>query len=173
MIYSREGTTHWDPLAMAIFAIAVRPLIDRLTMAQATQIWFADDSASGGKLQALSDALLRFGPLFGYHVNVSKSWLLVTPENLQEATTFFADTGLKITTGGIRHRVGAPLGDPSFRESFVNVTKKVFNWKNELHHLAEMTHRLLSHTWRSAHSRRDLPADGPICPVLWRTSASC
>ena len=90
VIYSREGTTQGDPLA--IFAIAVRPLIDhdRLTMAQATQIWFADDAASGGKLEALRrwwDALLRFGPLFGYHVNVSKSWLLVKPENLQEATT--------------------------------------------------------------------------------------
>ena len=138
VIYSREGTTQGDPLAMAIFAIAVRPLIDRLTMAQATQIWFADDAASGGKLQALRrwwDALLRFGPLFGYHVNVPKSWLLVKPENLQEATTIFADTGQRITTDGVRH-LGAPLGDLSFKESFV--AEKVRNWKNELHHLAEI-----------------------------------
>ena len=137
-IYSREGTTQGDPLAMAIFAIAVRPLIDRLMMAQETQLWFADDAASGGKLQALRrwwDALLRFGPLFGYHGNVSKSWLLVKPQNLREATTIFADTGLRITTDGVRH-LRAPLGDLSFRESFA--TKKVRNWKNELHHLAEI-----------------------------------
>ena len=140
MIYSREGTTQGDPLAMASFAIAVRPWIDRLMTrtAQATQIWFADDAASGGKLQAERrwwDALLRLGPLFSYHVNVLKSWLLVEPENLQEATTIFADTGLKITTDGIWY-LGAPLSDPSFRESFV--TEKVLNWKNELHHLAEI-----------------------------------
>ena len=107
VIYSCEGTTQGDPLAVAIFAIAVRPLIDRLVMAQATQIWFADDAASGGKLQALRrwwDSLLRFSPLFGYHVNVSKSWMLVKPENLQEATTISVDTGLRITTdSGVRH----------------------------------------------------------------------
>ena len=46
-IYSREGATKGDPLAMAIFAIAIQPLIDRLAArAKATQVWLTDDAAS-------------------------------------------------------------------------------------------------------------------------------
>ena len=138
VIYSREGTTQGDPLAMAIFAIAVRPLIDRLTAAKAIQVWFADDAASGGKLVAIRlwwDMLVRYGPLFGYYVNVSKSWLLVKTAKLQDATTIFAGTGLNVTTSGVQH-LGAPLGDDSFRASFV--AEKVNNWKDELTRLAEI-----------------------------------
>ena len=138
VIYSREGTTQGDPLAMAIFAIAIRPLIDRLAAAKATQVWFADDAASGGKLRVIRmwwDMLVRYGPLFGYYVNAIKSWLLVKTDSLEEATTIFADTGLNITTSGVRH-LGAPLGDAPFSESFV--AERVNKWKEELARLADI-----------------------------------
>ena len=74
-------------------------------------------------------------PLFGYYVNAIKSWLLVKTDSLQEATTIFADTGLNITTSGVRH-LGAPLGDASFSELFV--AERVNKWKEELARLADI-----------------------------------
>ena len=123
---------------MAIFAIAIRPLIDRLAAAKATQVWFADDAASGGKLRVLQmwwDMLVGYGPLFGYYVNPIKSWLLVKTDSLQKATTIFAGTGLNITTSSVRH-FGAPLGDTSFSESFV--AERANKWKGELARLADI-----------------------------------
>ena len=50
---SQEGTTQGDPLAMAIYAISLQPLVQCLKQKEAIQVWFADDSAAGGKLCGL------------------------------------------------------------------------------------------------------------------------
>jgi len=47
-IYSQEGTTQEDLLAMAMYAIAIRPLINHLQSESLKQIWYADDAAAGG-----------------------------------------------------------------------------------------------------------------------------
>ena len=54
-ILSEEGTTHGDPLAMAMYAISTRPLIESLktNAKDVAQVWFADDSAGAGKIRAL------------------------------------------------------------------------------------------------------------------------
>ena len=51
-VISAEGTTQGDPLAMALYGVAVTPLIRtrRVQQEGAKQIRFADDAASGGKL---------------------------------------------------------------------------------------------------------------------------
>ena len=64
-------------MAMAMFAIAVRPLVDRLTINQSIQVWFGDDATNGGKICGLRkwwDLQLKNGPLFGYFPNASKTW---------------------------------------------------------------------------------------------------
>ena len=47
-IYSQEGTTQGDPLAMAMYAIAITPLINSFESESLKQIWYADDAAAGG-----------------------------------------------------------------------------------------------------------------------------
>ena len=49
-IFSQEGTTQGDPLAMAMYTIAITPLINHLKEDDVKQIWYADDAAAGGKL---------------------------------------------------------------------------------------------------------------------------
>ena len=43
----QEGTTQEDPLAMAIYAMAITPLIQPLNLEGTKQVWFADDTTAG------------------------------------------------------------------------------------------------------------------------------
>ena len=91
---------------MAMFAIATRPLIERLSSAKADQIWFADDAAGGGKILNLRnwwDLLVRHGPSYGYDVDASKTWLLAKSDKSAEANRIFSGTGVSITTEGVLH----------------------------------------------------------------------
>ena len=74
-ILSKEGTTQGDPLAMAMYAIGTQPLIHRLD-GIAKQVWYADDSAAGSRLETLRrwwDLLVEVGPLYGDFPNGSKT----------------------------------------------------------------------------------------------------
>ena len=52
-LVSQEETTQGEPLAMAMYGIAVIPLIHRLTKEPVQQVWFADDTAAGAQLTPL------------------------------------------------------------------------------------------------------------------------
>ena len=111
-LYSCEGTTQGDPLAMAMYAIGILPLVDQLNSLPATQVWYADDAAAGGKIEHLHEwwvSLKNKGPSYGYHANPAKTWLIVKKEYLPSATELFAHTGVNITVDGKRH-LGAALG---------------------------------------------------------------
>ena len=65
---------------MAIYAISLQPLVQCLNQKEAKQVWFADDSAAGGKLCGLLqwwEKLSTEGPKFVYHPNPSKTWVVV------------------------------------------------------------------------------------------------
>ena len=53
-LLSQEGTTQGDPLVMAMYAIAISPLIRRLEDEHAKHVWFADDATAGGDLAHLN-----------------------------------------------------------------------------------------------------------------------
>ena len=81
-ISSSEGTTQGDPLAMAMYALAVKPLIDHLQSLCPTvkQVWYADDAtgvATCSELRAWWDTLVALGQDFGYHPNTIKTHLIV------------------------------------------------------------------------------------------------
>ena len=51
-LYSKEGMTQGDPLAMIAYGIGVLPLIRdlRRSHTRVTQPWYADDAGAGGSL---------------------------------------------------------------------------------------------------------------------------
>ena len=88
VLYSREGITQGDPLAMAMFALATVPLINAVATPGTIQAWFADDAASGGVLQRIRewwDCVVAKGPAFGYYPNAGKTYLLVKTGSYDEA----------------------------------------------------------------------------------------
>ena len=135
VLLSEEGTTQGDPLAMAMYGLAVVPLIRKLA-GKAKQAWFADDATGGGKLYQLKwwwDRLNECGPAFGYVPNPVKTWLLVKDSELANAKELFAETGVQITTEG-RRLLGAPVGTTKFCEFYVE--SAVTSWRQELEVLA-------------------------------------
>ena len=118
-IASQEGTTQGDPLAMAMYALGILPLIRAVATQGAKQVWYADDATASGQLTNIRnwwDQLTTDGPSFGYHVNNEKSWLIVKEEHLEQAERTFEGTGIKITSEGKRH-LGSALGISNRRKS--------------------------------------------------------
>ena len=69
-IASAEETSQGDHLAMAMYALGVKPSIESMgSVNEARQVWFADDcTSSGSALQLLHwwQALLTLVPQYGY-----------------------------------------------------------------------------------------------------------
>ena len=134
-ILSMEGTTQGDPLAMAMFALAMVPLVDKAS-GGARQVWYADDASAGGKMEELRawwDKITRFGPEYGYYPNPAKTWLVVKEEHLEAARNTFGSSGIQITTEG-RQYLGAPIGSKEFVE--MALKRKVDAWVTEVEKLA-------------------------------------
>ena len=88
-IPSQEGTTQGDPIAMAIYALRILPLLTSITYQvpdtsdskyKFNQVAFADDITGVGSLKDLKIwwlEITRVGPFIGYFANPLKSWLIV------------------------------------------------------------------------------------------------
>ena len=131
-LLSQEGTTQGDLLAVAMYAIAVNPLIRQLKSDTTKQIWFADDATAGGKLTDLRnwwDILTNVGPDYGYFPNASKTWLIVKEEYEDEAALIFDGIQIIISKEGKKY-LGSAIGTQAFIESYVQqkVTIGLRNW---------------------------------------------
>ena len=139
-ILSREGTTQGDNCASAVYSLSIKPLIDELkSVGEASQAWFADDAAAGGKMTDVKEwgnLLYRIGPSYGYFPKPSKTVVIVKrPEDLAEAEALFKPLGIKVTNDGERH-LGAMVGTQQFRDEYVK--RKVSHWVKDVEDLAEI-----------------------------------
>ena len=137
-ILSTEGTTHDDLLAMAMYALAIVPLIHKLKInaPDVKQVWYADDATgagSCGEVRQWWDNVKPSGPLFGYYPYGAKIHLIVKEKYVSKAKDLFADTEIHITTDGMRH-LGAALGANSFTKAYVS--SKVEGWIAEIMQLS-------------------------------------
>lgn len=164
-VFSSEGTTQGDPLAMSMYALATVPLIHRLS-SSVIQSWYADDATAAGRLQASRewwDNLVEAGPSFGYFPNSVKTWLLVKPNSAEEANAIFEGTNISITTEG-RPILGSPIGTPDYINRYVE--SQVSDWNCELRSL-RLQHPTLM--LPLLHTLMDLSTNGHICVELART----
>ena len=137
-LYSREGTTQGDPLAMAMYGIGILPLIHQLTPMNVKKVWYVDDASAGGKISNLLNwwnAVCNKGPGYGYTVNPKKTWLIVKEEHHSAAVDAFDNTGVQITTKGRTH-LGAPLGSKYFSDKWI--TDKVDGWATTIKKLSKI-----------------------------------
>ena len=142
-LFSEEGTTQGDPLAMPMYAMATIPLINQLgTITDLKQVWYADDATAAGSLHSTRrwwNHLASVGPAFGYLPNASKTWLVTKEEHLDRAKTLFQGTQVNITTNGHPH-LGAALGSKDFIDQFVS--DRVQRWTQELLILSDIAKSL-------------------------------
>ena len=138
-LVSAEGTTQGDPLAMALYALSIQPLITCLqSKSSSKQCWFADDASgigSVGELKKWCDALNLFGPELGYFPNAKKCWIIAKPEKEALVREVFKDTAINVTTEGHKHQLGAVVGSTAFLNEYI--TNKVTSWTEEIAKLAE------------------------------------
>ena len=119
---------------MAMYAIAITPLIHHLNQEGTKQVWFADDATAGGSLKNLKawwDQISELGRGFGYHPNAVKTWLVTKESHLERATEHFNGTGISIIAEGRRH-----LGAHNFTESCVK--QKVAEWITMVERLTDI-----------------------------------
>ena len=136
-IMSKEGVTQGDPMAMAFYAIATIPLIEKLKE-DMLQVWYADDAAGTGKLSPLRtwwDNINSIGPAFGYYPNASKSHILVKEHLKQEAHDIFKGTNLQIITDG-KEYLGGSIGTHQFANEFIS--SRVRDWITNIDTLSEI-----------------------------------
>ena len=148
-LLSCEGTTQGCPLAMAMYALALVPLVNQ-AKSVCKQVWFADDASGCDKLSNLLKwyrLLYTLGPSYGYFVNPAKCVLVVKPHQFEEAMDMFAstkieirsegakDAGTEVSTEGARH-LGAAIGSNAFKNSFVR--SKVNLWIDSIMMLSEI-----------------------------------
>ena len=139
---SQEGTTQGCPLAMAMYALGIIPLIKEaqthVPNKQDFQGWLADDSQAVGRLTALKqwwDVICEKGPRYGYFPKPGKSYLVVKPDKIDEAKKVFQGTGVHVVLDAQRD-LGAVIGI----ESAVNakLRAKVSKWASQVKKLAEI-----------------------------------
>ena len=137
-IFSQEGTTQGDPLAMPWYSVNTSIMIQSLRTSTpgVKQVWLADDSAGGGQIVPLYNwynHLSQDGKKYGYLVNGSKRWLIVTSHVLADEARVFGDE-VNITNEG-RRDLGAVVGSQELKDQYCRV--KVLGWKRELEALYE------------------------------------
>ena len=101
-MYSQEGTTQGDPLAMAMYGLAIKPLIKLLSVDSVTQKWHANDGNAVDNLSNLRTVLdknVSRGKFSCYYVKASKCQLIIKDKKFGEAEKVFEKTGITIKAG--------------------------------------------------------------------------
>jgi hypothetical protein len=100
-LFSKEGVTQDNPLAMSGYGVGILPLICLLKyeFPEVKQPWYADDAGAGGCFSDLCRFfawLQEIGPCYGYFPEPSKSILVVQEHNWTTAKSTFANLDFKV-----------------------------------------------------------------------------
>ena len=105
---------------MAMYGIAILPLITILHNDSLTKKWYADDGSVVRKLKdfrAHFDKLTQLGPRYGYLVNPPKCQLIIKPGGERQESTVFAGTNVEIKQGA--RVLGSIIGSSEASKNFL------------------------------------------------------
>ena len=110
---------------MAMYGIAILPLIDLIQKTNITQKWYADDGKITGSLKdlkAVHEQLKKHGPAFGY--TLTKCNIIAKTEHIKQAQSLF-NKDVKIVD---RHRVlGSVIGSDAACDKFRSHKQSEYN----------------------------------------------
>ena len=101
IIFSSEGTTQGDPLAMVMYAIGILPLIHCLNRTSVHQVWYADNAAALGSCPQYNPGGRSFGVMVLYLDTMQSPlslWLIVKREIEDTACSVFGDIDINVTS---------------------------------------------------------------------------
>ena len=129
ILFSKEGCTQGDPLAMIVYGIGMLPLVEKLQqeIPGMFQPWYADDAGAAGDYESIAtyfNFLMMEGPARGYFPEPTKSILVVQPENVDRAKEALSHLGFSIVTGA--RYLGGHVGTTAKRDDWV--AGKVEGW---------------------------------------------
>ena len=134
LIYSKEGVTQGDPLAMVCYGVDTVPIIDKMANIRGThQQWFADDAGVAGSLENIKiyfNKLCEEGTKMGYYPQEAKS-VFVMGRGMIDGFGFSQDNEERTNEGSFKfvegHRyLGGFIGDKDRRIDYVR--EKIMNW---------------------------------------------
>jgi hypothetical protein len=141
-IFSKEGITQGDPLAMAAYGISLLPLICRLKdeFHSVKQPWYANGAGAGGKFVDIRQYFLwlqEISSSYGYFPEPDKSILIVKDHNNEQAKAYFEDLGFKVVRGS--RYLGGFLGKASAQQTWV--VKQTEKWADAVGELSMVAER--------------------------------
>ncbi|KAL7549341.1 hypothetical protein ACHAWF_012611, partial [Thalassiosira exigua] len=145
ILLSKEGVTQGDPFAMALYGITLCPLAEHLRegFPEVLQPWYADDAAmmaAAAEVACCMVELMRVGPMFGYHPEPDKSWVICPLGSEGAARAAFEAEGLGSVKYSRRWRyVGGFVGSKGMRDRWVE--PKVEEWVKGIEALAKVAVR--------------------------------
>ena len=124
ILLSKEGVTQGDPLAMALYSIALLPLAEILREActEVLQPWYKYDAAM--QVLAVSVAkcfkvLIKYGPQFGYFPEPDKSFAICPLATEAAAKAIFEAEGLPVKFCRCHRYVGGYVGSTAMQDRWV------------------------------------------------------
>ena len=123
-ILSKEGVTQGDPLAMALYGIALLPLAELLReeFPEVLQLWYADDAAMKGaplRVGKCFKLLTEVGPMFGYLPEPEKSFAIFPLASEEGVLDAFRSKGLDIKACRGHRYVGGYVGSLEVRNRWI------------------------------------------------------
>ena len=121
-MHSGEGVPQRNPLAMIAYGIGILPVIKNLKreLPSVTTPWYADIAGALGmfaRIDTYFDFLMHQGPGRGYYPELSKSILILHPENPESRKLFGAHHRFKVCMG--THYLGGYIKDDKSKSDFL------------------------------------------------------
>ena len=123
-ISGEEGLSQGDPLAMALYGVALTPLAEHLrrNVPEVLTPWYADDAAGAGLVDGCAEALrflIEYGPNYGYYPEPEKSYFICTKAQEAQAKAAFYLKGLKVQFARGKRYLGGFIGGEDHKLEWV------------------------------------------------------